>query len=117
MALQHNANMYMSFNNLDIYERLYKTQYRLDKTWACLKTARFLTQTYGVYIMRINTLNDNTNGFRFNIAGLQGLYRKRIATRRYGIKRGDSMTGFHFGKRSLYLEGGKYRRALHNLAG
>ena len=107
----------MGFNNLDTCERLYKTQYRLDKTWACLKTARFVTQTYEVYTMRINTLNDNTNGFRFNIAGLQGLYRKRVSIRRFGIKRGDSMTGFHFGKRSLYIEGGKYRRALHNLAG
>ena len=29
--------------------------------------------------MRINTLNDNTTGFRFNIAGVQGLYRKRDA--------------------------------------
>ena len=29
--------------------------------------------------MRINTLNDNTNGFRFNIAGLQGLYRKPVS--------------------------------------
>lgn len=67
--------------------------------------------------MRITSLNDNTNGFRFNIAGLQGLYRKRIAIRRFGIKRGDSMTGFHFGKRSLYIEGGKQRRALHNFAG
>ena len=67
--------------------------------------------------MRINTLNDNTNGYRFNIAGLRGLYRKRVSIRRFVIKRGDSMTGFHFGKRSLYSEGGKYRRALHNLAG
>ena len=67
--------------------------------------------------MRINTLNDNTDGFRFNIAGVQGLYRKRSFTRRYGVKRGDSMTGFHLGKRSLYVEGGNYRHALHNLAG
>lgn len=69
------------------------------------------------WMMRINTLNDNTDGFRFNIAGVQGLYRKRSFARRYGVKRGDSMTGLHFGKRSLYLEGGNYRRALHNLAG
>ena len=74
--------------------------------------------------MRINTLNDNTTGFRFNIAGVQGLYRKRDAHKAraligkfMGVTRGDSMTGYHFGKRSLYLEGGNYRRALHNLAG
>ncbi len=74
--------------------------------------------------MRINTLNDNTTGFRFNIAGVQGLYRKRDVRKAralngkfMGVTRGDSMTGLHFGKRSLYLEGGNYRRALHNLAG
>jgi hypothetical protein len=75
-------------------------------------------------MMRINTLNDNTTGFRFNIAGVQGLYRKRDVRKAralngkfMGVTRGDSMTGLHFGKRSLYLEGGNYRRALHNLAG
>lgn len=68
--------------------------------------------------MRIKALNDNTNGFRFNIAGIQGLYRKRQVIRRFGIKRGDSMTGFHFGKRSLYIEGGMFRRSLgHHFAG
>lgn len=67
--------------------------------------------------MRIKSLNDGTSGFRFNIAGVQGLYRKRICIRRYGVKRGDSMTAFHFGKRSLYIEGGMYRRMLHNFAG
>ena len=76
------------------------------------------------YMMRINTLNDNTTGFRFNIAGVQGLYRKRDAHKAralngkfMGVTRGDSMTGYHFGKRSLYVEGGNFQRALHNLAG
>tara|TARA_R100000231_G_C5215722_1_gene131910 strand:- start:59 stop:286 length:228 start_codon:yes stop_codon:yes gene_type:complete len=75
-------------------------------------------------MMRINTLNDNTTGFRFNIAGVQGLYRKRDAHKAralngkfMGITRGDSMTGYHFGKRSLYVEGGNFQRALWNLAG
>ena len=74
--------------------------------------------------MRSNTLNDNTTGFRFNIAGVQGLYRKRDAHKAralngkfMGVTRGDSMTGYHFGKRSLYVEGGNFQRALHNLAG
>ena len=67
--------------------------------------------------MRFNSLNDGTMGFRFNIAGVQGLYRKRIAIRRWGISRGDSMTAYHFGKRSLYVDGGMRRRFLHNLAG
>jgi len=67
--------------------------------------------------MRIKSLNDGTTGFRFDIAGVQGLYRKRVVIRRFGVTRGDSMTGFHFGKRSLYLESGMYRRMLHNFAG
>jgi len=67
--------------------------------------------------MRIKSLNDGTTGFRFDIAGVQGLYRKRVVIRRFGLTRGDSMTGFHLGKRSLYLEGGICRRMLHNFAG
>jgi|TARA_X000001316_G_C890444_1_gene12380 hypothetical protein len=74
--------------------------------------------------MRIKSLNDGTTGFRFDIAGVQGLYRKRDVRKAkalngkfMGITRGDCMTGFHLGKRSLYLEGGMYRRMLHNFAG
>ena len=67
--------------------------------------------------MRIKSFNDGTTGFRFDIAGVQGLYRKRVVIRRFGLTRGDSMTGFHLGKRSLYLEGGMYRRMLLNFAG
>ena len=68
--------------------------------------------------MRFKSLNDGTKGFRFNIAGVQGLYRKRSCLRRYGINRhGDAMTAYHFGKRSLYVEGGKRLRHLHDLAG
>lgn len=45
--------------------------------------------------MKFNTLNDGTNGFRFNVLGQQGLYRKR----------------------SLYWESKGAVRMLHNLAG
>jgi hypothetical protein len=31
---------------------------------------------------------------------------------RFGIKRGQTMTGFHFGKRSLYIENRKAERHL-----
>lgn len=54
--------------------------------------------------MRIKPLNDNTNGFRFQYGMFKGLYRKRGLKMRFGIKRGQTMTGFHFGKRSLYIE-------------
>ena len=52
-------------------------------------------------MIRINTLNENTTGFRFNIAGVQGLYRKRDVRKAralngkfMGVTRGDSMTAF-----------------------
>lgn len=68
--------------------------------------------------MRITDLNDNTNGFRFNISGIKGLTRKRQTIKRYGIKRGSAMTAFHLGKRSVYIEGGKRQRDLgHSFAG
>jgi hypothetical protein len=67
--------------------------------------------------MRITDLNDGTNGFRFNIAGIKGLTRKRQAIKRYGIKWGDAMTALHLGKRSIYIEGGKRRELGNNFAG
>ena len=63
--------------------------------------------------MRITDLNDGTNGFRFNIAGIKGLTRKRQAIKRYGFKWGDAMTALHLGKRSIYIEGGNRRRYLN----
>lgn len=57
-------------------------------------------------------LNDNTHGFRFQLGMLKGLYRKRGIVRRFGINRGKTMVGFHFGKRSLYIESRKAERHL-----
>ena len=63
-------------------------------------------------------LNDNTNGFRFQYGKFKGLYRSRAIKMRFGIKRGQTMTGFHFGKRSLYIENRKAGRHLGwNFAG
>jgi len=42
----------------------------------------------------------------------KGLYRKRGFKMRLGIKRGQTMTGFHLGKRSLYIENRKAERHL-----
>ena len=61
--------------------------------------------------------NDGCKGFRFNFLGKKGVYRKRSVINRYGKTQGKVMTGYHFGKRSLYVEGGNFQRALHNLAG
>ena len=57
-------------------------------------------------------LNDNTHGFRFQLGMLKGLYRKRGLKMRLGISRGQTMTGFHLGKRSLYIEKRKAERHL-----
>ena len=57
-------------------------------------------------------LNDNTQGFRFQVGMFKGLYRKRGFKMRLGIKRGQTMTGFHLGKRSLYIENRKAQRHL-----
>ena len=50
-------------------------------------------------------LNDGTNGFRFNFAGIKGLTRKRkVASRGFAITRKDCMTAIHIGKRTVYIE-------------
>lgn len=50
-------------------------------------------------------LNDGTRGFRFNIAGIKGLTRKRnTISRGWGIERGKCTTKIHLGKRTVYLE-------------
>jgi len=52
------------------------------------------------------SLNDGTRGFRFNFFGIKGLARKRKprSPKRYGIQQGACMTGYHFGKLSVYIE-------------
>jgi len=52
------------------------------------------------------SLNDGTRGFRFNFFGIKGLARKRKprSPKRYGIQQGACMTGYHFGKLSVYVE-------------
>lgn len=49
-------------------------------------------------------LNDGTNGFRFNFAGIKGLTRKRVSIKRWGISTGACMKAIHLGKRSVYVE-------------
>ena len=68
-------------------------------------------------ILATKPLNDGTDGFRFNILGSKGIYRKRKIDKRYGKSHGDCMTGYHFGKRSLYLQQAVPRRKLCHFAG
>lgn len=70
-------------------------------------------------------LNDGTNGFRFNFAGVKGLTRKRQPNRKdssrgYKIIKGDCTTQLHLGKRSIYIEHKPNRsteRKFHHFAG
>jgi hypothetical protein len=70
--------------------------------------------------MKFNTLNDGTKGFRFNVLGQQGLYRKRSkVSHKISLSAGAKGTFvvLHVGKRSLYWESKGAVRMLHNLAG
>ena len=68
-------------------------------------------------ILATKPLNDTTSGFRFNFFGSKGIYRKRKIEKRYGKSQGDCMTGYHFGKRSLYVEQAAPKRKLCHFAG
>lgn len=61
-------------------------------------------------------LNDNTNGFRFDLAGIKGLTRKRLVKRRWGFSSGVTMQGVHLGKRSVYIQKRKPARKLYDFA-
>ena len=61
-------------------------------------------------------LNDGTNGFRFDLAGIKGLTRKRSIKRRYGVNKGETMVSFHMGKRSVYVQRFNPVRKLYDFA-
>jgi hypothetical protein len=70
-------------------------------------------------MLKIRALNDNTKGFRFDVIGIKGLYRKRSFKTRYelNIGHGDTFSDIHFGKRSLYIEQIAPLRKLFAFAG
>ena len=68
-------------------------------------------------MLKIKSLNDNTNGFRFKVFGITGLTRKRVEDRMYGLTKGETMVGIHAGKRSVYLERKNPIRGLYNFVG
>ena len=68
-------------------------------------------------ILATKSTNDGCDGFRFNFFGYKGIYRKRKVINRYGKSTGDVMTGYHFGKRSVYFEQATPRRKLYHFAG
>lgn len=68
-------------------------------------------------ILATKPIQDGCKGFRFNFLGKKGIYRKRSVINRYGRTQGKVMTGYHFGKRSLYLENAEAYRKLYHFAG
>jgi hypothetical protein len=66
-------------------------------------------------------LNDGTQGFRFNFAGIKGLTRNRkFDSRGYKVTRNECMTALHLGKRTVYVEHKPNRnteRKLRHFAG
>lgn len=68
-------------------------------------------------LCNIRPLNDGTNGFRFDVIGCKGLYRKRKNLRRFGINSaGNTFVQVHLGKRSVYLEQFNPAKVLHDFA-
>ena len=63
--------------------------------------------------MRKLPLNDGTVGNRYP----WGLTRKRGTKQRFGITFGKTMYGYHFGKRSVYIERSAPLKYLWNFAG
>ena len=66
-------------------------------------------------------LNDGTQGFRFNFAGVKGLTRKRTTQKRWGVETLKCTTAFHIGYRTVYIENKANRfdlgRKLRHFAG
>ena len=79
-----------------------------------------IMNTYFKWV-EIKTLNDGTQGFRFDILGVKGLTRKRqYKSRGFKFKTGSCMKALHLGKRSIYFErksNKKTERKFFNFAG
>lgn len=63
-------------------------------------------------------LNDGTQGFRFDVMGNKGIYRKRKnLSRKLAFQIvGDTFFVLHMGKRSIYVQQTTPLRALHDFA-
>lgn len=56
-------------------------------------------------ILATKPLNDNTQGYRFNMLGTKGIIRKRkYKSRGFKVEKGQCMTAYHLGKRTIYVE-------------
>jgi len=68
-------------------------------------------------ILATKPLNDNTKGFRLNFLGLKGKTRKRKIKNQgwFNDLRGECMTAYKFGKRSIYLQNRGNKKAPRKL--
>lgn len=56
-------------------------------------------------IVATKPLNDNTDGYRFNLLGTKGIMRKRKhKSCGFKVVLGECMTAYHMGKRTIYVE-------------
>ena len=69
----------------------------------------------GFNIITKKPLLDGTGGYWFKALFLKGLTRPRKHKIRYGVTNGDTFTGYHLGKRSIYLQRLRPKRKLYNL--
>lgn len=72
---------------------------------------------YAKVFGRTKELNDGTNGLRFQMLGVVGLWRQRSIQKRYGVTQGDTTVGYHYGYRSVYFEKKGALRMFWNFAG
>lgn len=65
-------------------------------------------------IYSIRPLNDGTKGFRFDVIGFKGVYRKRVrGLRAFEVTtKGKTFVQVHKGKHSLYIEQARPLKAL-----
>ncbi len=56
------------------------------------------------YFMKILPLRDGSTGFRFQVFGVQGLFRRRAFKKLWNIGSGKTCNKINFGKNVLYIQ-------------
>ena len=67
--------------------------------------------------MSILPLRDGTTGFRFEIFGIKGLFRRRVIKKLWNIGSGETCNKINFGKNVLYIQKSKASRHFARFAG
>tara|TARA_A100000172_G_scaffold23518_2_gene13664 strand:- start:5494 stop:5709 length:216 start_codon:yes stop_codon:yes gene_type:complete len=69
------------------------------------------------YFMSILPLRDGSTGFRFQVFGVQGLFRRRAFKKLWNIGSGETCNKINFGKNVLYIQKSKPSRYFARFAG